>query len=132
MTDTAPDIELPTSTKPSRLDKPAKPDAEDQIVRAADRFAVFRRKHKGGHHDAVLEQVIHHADGHLTYIVRGMVWTVWPSFGAEPDATALTACSTRDENPIIAASPLDSADTIARSRAMRNLGILPFPKRAQK
>ena len=49
-----------------------------------------------------------------------------PGFGvvARPDATAWAQGSTNSDSPIVAGSPLESADTIARSRAIRNLGIL--------
>jgi hypothetical protein len=61
----------------------------------------------------------------VTYVVRANVWTGEPE--GRPDASAWAQGSTKDQNPIIAAAPLESADTIARSRAMRNLGILPNP-----
>lgn len=122
------DITLPDDDGRSRIRRPAEQrDDDNDIVRAADRFKRFRTRYKEGHHDASLERVIEHADGELTYIVRAKVWKVWPSFGGEPDATAWAQASTKDANPIVAASPLESADTIARSRALRNLGILPDP-----
>jgi hypothetical protein len=117
------DIALPDDDKKSRLLKPTRPDgADDEIVRAADRFAAFRRKYTAGFVDTDLERVIEHPDGHVTYVIRANVWTGEPE--GRPDASAWAQGSTRDANAIIAAAPLESADTIARSRAMRNLGIL--------
>lgn len=122
------EIELPQDNRKSRLDRAPKSEVlDEEIVRAADRFKKFRTAHKDGFHDAILERIIEHPDGHVTYVVVAHVWKVKGS--GSPDATAWAQGSTKDTNPIIAASPLESADTIARSRALRNLGILPEPRK---
>jgi hypothetical protein len=127
MTDTtSTEIDLPTSAKPSRL-KAEKSDAGEEIVRAAERFEAFRVEHPDGYVEAVLDRVLEHPDGALTYVMHASAYIKRPDYGvpARPDATAWAQGSTKDPNPIIAGSPLESADTIARSRALRNLGILP-------
>lgn len=125
---TIPEINLPVDTKKPRLPKATRTDAADEeIIRAADRFAAFRRRYKEGLVDATLERLIEHPDGNLTYVVRAEVWKSART-SSVADATAWAQGSTRDTNPIIAGAPLESADTIARSRALRNLGILPAPK----
>lgn len=121
------DLALPTSAKPSRL-RPENGDSDEEIVRAAERFAAFRIEHPEGFVDTFLERIVEHPDGNITYVVNAHAWKIKGS-GA-PDATAWAQGSTKDSNPIIAGSPLESADTIARSRALRNLGILPEPRRA--
>lgn len=129
-----------TPTKPSRLQAAiAKaeraeatadaPEAHDDFVRAEDRFARFRSRFKEGQHDAEVVNVIQHPDGHLTYVVKASVWKNGRSpygsgYSEAPDATALVAKSTNDPDPITAASALATADTVARSRALRNLGVL--------
>jgi hypothetical protein len=115
------DIEIPEDTKRSRLSKRVEP-ADDEIVHAVERFAAFREQHPDGFVDSELVQVIQYPDGDLTYVVQASVWK--GTGQGRPDATAFAQGSTKDENPIIAGSPLESADTKARSRALKNMGIL--------
>lgn len=116
------DIAIPEDTARSRLHRPPQEIEADDIVRAADRFEAFRRSHPEGLVDATLERIIEHDDGHLTYVVRAEVRT---TPGASiTNASAWAQGSTRSDNPIVASAPLESADTLARSRALRNLGVL--------
>jgi hypothetical protein len=95
-------------------------------VTAAERFAAFREQYPNGYVEATIDRVLEHPDGHVTYVMQAAAYMVRPGFGVveRPDATAWAQGSTKSENAIVAASPLESADTIARSRAIRNLGIL--------
>lgn len=107
--------------------------AEEEVVRAEKRFARFRSKYKEGVHDAEIVEVIQHANGHVTYVVKASVWMVRPTHSRTlPDATAFSSRSTSDDDPISAANPLATADTVARSRALRNLGILVNPPKPRK
>ncbi|MFJ6429685.1 multiprotein-bridging factor 1 family protein [Microbacterium maritypicum] len=106
---------------------------DDEFVTAAERFAAFREAHPNGYVEATIDRVIEHPDGHVTYVMNAAAYLVRPGLGvpARPDATAWAQGSTKDDNAIIAGSPLESADTIARSRALRNLGILDGAKPAK-
>lgn len=124
------DIQIPEDTRRSRLTKPNKEAVDDEFVRAEDRFAAFRRKHPDGWTSVELERLVEHADGHLTYVVKATACT-GTSMHSSKSATAWAQGSTKSENTIIAGSPLESAETIAKSRALRDLGILPKPKKAK-
>lgn len=126
------DVEIPEDTRRSRLNKPGNEAVDEEFVRAEDRFARFRRQHPEGGMQAALERVIEHADGHLTYVVQARAWSETTALGAGGrQASAWAQGSTKSSNPVIAGSPLESAETIALSRALRNLGILPKPKKAK-
>ena len=103
---------------------------DEEFVTAAERFAAFRELHPNGYVEATIDRVIEHPDGSVTYVLHAAAWLERPTFGvvSRPDATAWAQGSTKDDNAIIAGSPLESADTIARSRALRNLGILDGAK----
>ncbi|MBP5800768.1 helix-turn-helix transcriptional regulator [Microbacterium maritypicum] len=103
---------------------------DEEFVTAAERFAAFREQHPNGYVEATLDRVLEHPDGHVAYVMSSAAWKSFEP-GARPDATAWAQGSTRDDNAIIAGSPLESADTIARSRALRNLGILDGAKPAK-
>lgn len=120
------DIALPEDTRKSRLPKPHSQVMDEEFVTAAERFAEFRRLHPEGYVEATLDRVIEHPDGNVTYVMTAAAWLKRPGFGAvsSPDSTAWAQGSTNSDNTVIAGSPLESADTIARSRAIRNLGIL--------
>jgi len=127
------DPNIPEDTAPSKLRRAearvTRELADEDIIRAEDRFKKFRTVHKQGYFDAKLERIIEHPDGNVTYVVRASAWKIKGS--GDPDATAYAQGSTRDRNEVIAAAPLESADTIARSRALRNLGILPAPRKTK-
>ena len=109
------------------------PTTEEEVVRAEQRFARFRSKYKEGVHDAEIVRVIEHENGHVTFVVKASVWTERPtSSRSVPDATAFASRSTGDNDPIAAQNPLATADTVARSRALRNLGILVSPAKRRK
>ena len=119
------ELDLPVSAKPSRLNR-ADTGTDEEIVRAAERFEKFRVDYPQGYVEAVLDRVIEHPDGHVTYVLHAAAWKDRSMYDpGRADATAWAQGSTKDPNTIIAGSPLESADTIARSRALRNLGILP-------
>lgn len=119
-------IDIPEDTRRSRLPKPHAQVMDEEFVTAAERFAAFREAHPDGYVEATIDRVIEHPDGHVTYVMNAAAYLVRPGLGvpARPDSTAWAQGSTKDDNAIIAGSPLESADTIARSRALRNLGIL--------
>lgn len=127
------DIDIPEDTRRSRLPKPHAQVMDEEFVTAAERFAAFREQHPDGYVEATIDRVIEHPDGHVTYVMNAAAYLVRPSLivPARPDATAWAQGSTKDDNAIIAGSPLESADTIARSRALRNLGILDGAKAAK-
>ena len=127
------DIDIPEDTRKSRLPKPHAQVMDEEFVTAAERFAAFREAHPEGYVEATIDRVIEHPDGHVTYVMNAAAYLVRPGLGvlARPDATAWAQGSTKDDNAIIAGSPLESADTIARSRALRNLGILDGAKLAK-
>lgn len=127
------DIAIPEDTRRSRLPKPHAQVMDEEFVTAAERFAAFRELHPDGYVEATIDRVIEHPDGHVTYVMNAAAYLVRPSLSvpARPDATAWAQGSTKDDNAIIAGSPLESADTIARSRALRNLGILDGAKPAK-
>lgn len=127
MTDT---IDIPEDTRRSRLPKPHAQVMDEEFVTAAERFTAFREQHPNGYVEASIDRVIEHPDGHVTYVMKASAYLNRPGFGimTGPDATAWAQGSTKDDNAIIAGSPLESADTIARSRALRNLGILDGAK----
>jgi len=127
------DIAIPEDTRRSRLPKPHTQVMDEEFVTAAERFAAFRELHPDGYVEATIDRVIEHPDGHVTYVMNAAAYLVRPSLivPARPDATAWAQGSTKDDNAIIAGSPLESADTIARSRALRNLGILDGAKAAK-
>ena len=127
------DIALPEDTRKSRLPKPHAQVMDEEFVTAAERFAAFRELHPNGYVEATIDRVIEHPDGSVTYVLHAAAWLERPTFGvvSRPDATAWAQGSTKDDNAIIAGSPLESADTIARSRALRNLGILDGAKPAK-
>lgn len=120
------EIELPEDKSKSRLPKPQAQVVDEEFVTAAERFTAFREQHPNGYVEATIDRVIEHPDGHVTYVMQAAAYRVRPGFGfvERPDATAWAQGSTKSDNAIVAASPLESADTIARSRAIRNLGIL--------
>lgn len=122
------DIDIPEDTRKSRLPKPHAQAIDEEIVTAAARFAAFREAYPEGYVEATLDRVIEHPDGNVTYVVRSEAYTSRPGIPALPNATAWAQGSTNSENSIVAGSPLESADTIARSRAIRNLGILDGAK----
>lgn len=124
------DIALPEDTRKSRLQKPHAQVMDEEFVTAAERFAAFREQHPNGYVEATLDRVLEHPDGDVTYVMSSAAWKSFEP-GARPDATAWAQGSTKDDNAIIAGSPLESADTIARSRALRNLGILDGAKPAK-
>lgn len=124
------DIDIPEDTRRSRLPKPHAQVMDEEFVTAAERFAAFREQHSNGYVEATLDRVLEHPDGHVTYVMSAAAWMSYMA-GTRPDATAWAQGSTKDENVIIAGSPLESADTIARSRALRNLGILDGAKPAK-
>ncbi len=125
-------IDIPEDTRRSRLPKPHAQVMDEEFVTAAERFTAFREQHPDGYVEASIDRVIEHPDGHVTYVMKASAYLTRPGFGtvAGPDATAWAQGSTKDDNAIIAGSPLESADTIARSRALRNLGILTGTKTA--
>ncbi|WP_137771861.1 helix-turn-helix transcriptional regulator [Microbacterium sp. O] len=127
------DIDIPEDTRRSRLPKPHAQVMDEEFVTAAERFAAFREAHPNGYVEATIDRVIEHPDGHVTYVMNAAAYLQRPGFGmvSRPDATAWAQGSTKDDNAIIAGSPLESADTIARSRALRNLGILDGAKPAK-
>ena len=127
------EIDIPEDTRKSRLPKPHAQVIDEEIVTAAARFAAFREAHPNGYVEATIDRVIEHPDGHVTYVLHAAAWLERTGFGivSRPDATAWAQGSTKDDNAIIAGSPLESADTIARSRALRNLGILDGAKPAK-
>lgn len=127
------DIDIPEDTRRSRLPKPHAQVMDEEFVTAAERFAAFREAHPKGYVEATIDRVIEHPDGHVTYVMNAAAYLERPGFGftSRPDATAWAQGSTKDDNAIIAGSPLESADTIARSRALRNLGILDGAKPAK-
>lgn len=127
------DIDIPEDTRRSRLPKPHAQVMDEESVTAAERFAAFREQYPNGYVEATIDRVIEHPDGHVTYVMNAAAYLVRPGFGvaSRPDATAWAQGSTKDDNAIIAGSPLESADTIARSRALRNLGILDGAKPAK-
>lgn len=126
-------IEIPEDLRRSRLPKPHAQVMDEEFVTAAERFAAFRELHPDGYVEATIDRVIEHPDGHVTYVMNAAAYLQRPGFGmvSRPDATAWAQGSTKDDNAIIAGSPLESADTIARSRALRNLGILDGAKPAK-
>lgn len=126
-------IDIPEDNRRSRLPKPHAQVMDEEFVTAAERFTAFREQHPEGYVGAVLHDTIIHPDGGVTYIMHGFAFLKRPvgipsHLGADVDAWAQG--STKDDNAIIAGSPLESADTIARSRALRNLGILTGTKTA--
>lgn len=124
------DIALPEDTRKSRLQKPHAQVMDEEFVTAAERFAAFREQHPNGYVEATIDRVLEHPDGHVTYVMSSAAWKSYMS-GTRPDATAWAQGSTKDDNAIITGAPLESADTIARSRALRNLGILDGAKPAK-
>lgn len=124
------DIDIPEDTRRSRLPKPHAQVMDEEFVTAAERFAAFREQHPNGYVEATLDRVLEHPDGHVTYVMSSAAWKSYMP-GTRPDATAWAQGSTKDDNAIIAGSPLESADTIARSRALRNLGVLDGAKPAK-
>lgn len=124
------EIDIPEDTRRSRLPKPHAQVMDEEFVTAAERFAAFREQHPNGYVEATLDRVLEHPDGHVTYVMSSAAWKSYMA-GTRPDATAWAQGSTKDDNAIIAGSPLESADTIARSRALRNLGILDGAKPAK-
>ncbi len=127
---TDPDINIPEDKRRSRLPKPHTQVMDEEFVTAAERFAAFREQHPNGYVEATLDRVLEHPDGHVTYVMSSAAWKSYLS-GTRPDATAWAQGSTKDDNAIVSGSPLESADTIARSRALRNLGILDGAKPAK-
>lgn len=127
------DIGIPEDKRRSRLPKPHAQVMDEEFVTAAERFAAFREQHPDGYVEATIDRVIEHPDGHVTYVMNAAAYLIRPGLGvpARPDSTAWAQGSTKDDNAIIAGSPLESADTIARSRALRNLGILDGAKPAK-
>lgn len=125
-------VDIPEDTRRSRLPKPHAQVMDEEFVTAAERFTAFREQHPDGYVEASIDRVIEHPDGHVTYVMKAAAYLVRPAVGtlSGPDATAWAQGSTKDDNAIIAGSPLESADTIARSRALRNLGILTGTKTA--
>lgn len=119
-------IDIPEDTRRSRLPKPHTQVMDEEFVTAWERFAEFREQYPNGYVEATLDRVIEHPDGHVTYVMTAAAYLVRPGFGvvARPDSTGWSQGSTKDENPIIAGSPIESAETIARSKALKNLGIL--------
>ena len=121
------DIEIPEDTRRSRLPKPAGQVIDEEFVTADQRFAAFREQYPDGYVGAVKSGEITLADGGVTFIMHGFAYKKRPAGIPVPegaDADAWAQGSTNSESPIIAGSPLESADTIARSRALRFLGVL--------
>lgn len=121
------DITLPEDTRRSRLPKPAGQVIDEEFVTADQRFAAFREQYPDGYVGAVKSGEITLSDGGVTFIMHGFAYKKRPAGIPVPegaDADAWAQGSTNSESPIIAGSPLESADTIARSRALRFLGIL--------
>ena len=127
------DIDIPEDTRRSRLPKPHAQVMDEEFVTAWERFAEFRQQYPDGYVEATLDRVIEHPDGHVTYVMTAAAYLVRPSFGvvARPDSTGWAQGSTKDDNSIIAGSPIESAETIARSKALKNLGILDGAKPAK-
>ena len=128
------DIDIPEDTRRSRLPKPHAQVMDEEFVTAAERFAAFREQHPNGYVGSRIHDTIKHPDGNVTYVMIGFAYRERPkgipvAEGADADAWAQG--STNSESPVIAGSPLESADTIARSRALRNLGILDGAKPAK-
>ncbi|MCK8477206.1 helix-turn-helix domain-containing protein [Microbacterium aurugineum] len=127
------DIDIPEDTRRSRLPKPHAQVMDEEFVTAWERFAEFREQYPNGCVEATLDRVIEHPDGHVTYVMTAAAYLVRPDFGvvARPDSTGWSQGSTKDDNPVIAGSPIESAETIARSKALKNLGILDGSKPAK-
>ncbi|MFJ2506298.1 helix-turn-helix domain-containing protein [Microbacterium sp. NPDC087592] len=131
----ADDIDIPEDTRRSRLPKPHAQVMDEEFVTAAERFAAFREAHPNGYVGSKIYDTIKHPDGNVTYVMIGFAYRERPkgvpvAEGADADAWAQG--STNSESPVIAGSPLESADTIARSRALRNLGILDSATKVAK
>lgn len=103
---------------------------DEEFVTAWERFAEFREQYPDGYVEATLDRVIEHPDGHVTYVMTAAAYRVRPGVGvaSRPDSTGWAQGSTKDDNAIIAGSPIESAETIARSKALKNLGILDGAK----
>lgn len=127
------DIALPEDTRKSRLPKPHAQVMDEEFVTAWERFAEFREQYPDGYVEATLDRVIEHPDGHVTYVMTAAAYRVRPGVGvaSRPDSTGWAQGSTKDDNAIIAGSPIESAETIARSKALKNLGILDGAKPAK-
>lgn len=127
------DIDIPEDTRRSRLPKPHAQVMDEEFVTAWERFAEFREQYPDGYVEATLDRVIEHPDGHVTYVMTAAAYRVRPGVGvaSRPDSTGWAQGSTKDDNAIIAGSPIESAETIARSKALKNLGILDGAKPAK-
>lgn len=127
------DIDIPEDKRRSRLPKPHAQVMDEEFVTAWDRFDVFRELYPDGYVEATLDRVIEHPDGEVTYVMTAAAYLVRPSPGitTRPDSTGWAQGSTKDANAIIGGSPIESAETIARSRALKNLGILDGAKPAK-
>lgn len=119
-------IDLPQDNRRSRLPKPTAQVMDEEFVTAWERFAEFRERYPDGYVEATLDRVIEHPDGHVTYVMTAAAYLTRPGFGvmSRPDATGWAQGSTNSENAVVAGSPIESAETIARSKALKNLGIL--------
>lgn len=127
------DIDIPEDTRKSRLPKPHAQVMDEEFVTAWERFEAFRDLYPEGYVEASLDRVIEHPDGEVTYVMTAAAFRVRPAPGVatRPDSTGWAQGSTKDANAIIGSSPIESAETIARSRALKNLGILDGAKPAK-
>lgn len=116
-------IEIPEDTKKSRLAKPAapKPDAPDDYATAADRIEAFHRKYPDG--SITTKITSRTVDDVVIFTARANVRKDSRQ-SYRPNATAHATRSTADSSEIAAERPQETAETVAISRALRNLGIL--------
>ncbi|MFJ4173357.1 helix-turn-helix domain-containing protein [Microbacterium sp. NPDC089696] len=121
-----PEIEFPADERKSRINRPPRSEAPDDVATAGDRIAAFWEKYPNGSILPEIDRVIvdnGEAIPYNVYTVRAFIRKDAQS--EQPDSVAHATRGENDEDEITRQFPQETAETSAISRALRNLGILP-------
>lgn len=113
-------IDVPVDDTKSRLRKPTESPENDSFVLATDRIRAFHNLYPDGRIITTVERDVY-GDA-VVFTVAAHVYKT--SESDKPDAMAHATRDTRDEDDGVARRPQETAETVAVSRALRNVGIL--------
>lgn len=128
--DTVADLELPTDSSRSRLTRPQKLEASEDVATAGERIALFWEKYPEGSILTEIEAQTARTEDDKPFTVYTARAFIRRDADAEsPSATAHATRSETDPDPVTAAFAQETAETSAVSRALKNVGILPVARK---
>ena len=124
------DIVVPEDTAKSRLARPVKTEAPEDVATAGERIEAFWARYPEGSiltEVEVREVVTAEILPYSVFTVRAFVRK--DASAERPDTTGHATRSEADPDPITAAFAQETAETSAVSRALKNLGILAVARK---